>query len=71
MNNNPDCHPETPENGQQKLHYFRPIRYEMTVTLTHKTNRVWRRFLSTKATKRRERRKAIKQMTYKLNRNEQ
>jgi len=52
----------------QKLYYFRPIRYEMTATLTHKTNRAWRRFFSAKATKRRERRKQIKQMTYKLNR---
>ena len=68
MNNKPTCHPDTPESGQQKLHYFRPIRYEMTVRLTHKAARVWRRFFSAKATKRRERRKAIRQMTYKLNR---
>lgn len=68
MNNKPTCHPEKPESGQQKLHFFRPIRFEMTATLTHKTSRAWRRLLSTKATKRRERRKAIKQMTYKLNR---
>ena len=68
MNNKLTCHPDTPESGQKKLHYFRPIRYEMTATLTHKTNRAWRRLLSAKANKRRERRKAIKQMTYKLNR---
>jgi hypothetical protein len=68
MNNKPTCHPDTPESGQQKLRFFNPIRYEMTATLTHKSNRAWRRLFSAKATKRRERRKQIKQMTYKLNR---
>ena len=53
--------------GQRKPRfYFRPISY--AGTLTHKSSRIWRRFLSAKATKRRERRKAIKQMTYKINR---
>jgi hypothetical protein len=67
MNNKPICHPETPESGQQKPRfYFRPISY--TGTLTHKSSIRWRSFFSDKAMKRRERRKKIKQMTYKLNR---
>jgi hypothetical protein len=67
MNAKPICHPENPESGQQKPRFFfRPISY--TGTLTHKSSRAWRRFFSVKATKRRERRKQIKQMTYKLNR---
>jgi hypothetical protein len=67
MNNKPTCHPDMPESGQQKPRfYFRPISFEGT--LTHKRSRRLRRFFSDKAMKRRERRKKIKQMTYKLNR---
>ena len=58
---------EKPESGQQKPRfYFRPISYEGK--LTHKSSRRWISFFSDKAMKRRERRKKIKQMTYKLNR---
>lgn len=68
MNNKPTCRPDFLESGQQKPRfYFRPISY--TGTLTHKSSRRLRSiFFSDKAIKRRERRKAIKQMAYKLNR---